>query len=438
MKTYNIILKIFVTALMVISMMLASTIASAQDVTPEPLPTEAPTTEPVPTEVVPTEVAPVVVTEAAPVVVTEAAPPVEVVPVVVTPAVLDVSAVRAYFVADNAAPVVGSPFALDLMVMNPSAVGINGLSLQCTLDQVLFMVDPIMAAPVEPVDGQPVPTPIPGIFGINPYVQPLAVDTYTNSATVMLAQTTGVPAFASGKAETFNLRATAAGTFNMNCTATVVDANGLTQAISTFPLTLSIQPAPVVSEAAVPTETAPVEVPTEAAPVEAAPVVNEAAAPAEVAPVEVAPVEPAPVQPTTGSITGRAIANRSVIVTLTGDAGFVQTVTAAPDGSFTFANVPAGIYTITADAAGYLPAQGVVGVMPGNTLTQSTLTLVNGDLNNDNLIDANDTAMLSSTYGRSSANLPPELDVNLDGRIGLSDLRIVSANIGQVGPALWQ
>ncbi|MFN8373846.1 MAG: hypothetical protein U0694_13350 [Anaerolineae bacterium] len=235
MKTYPFALKTFI---IIVLIAVASVSVFAQEQTPEPAPaTEAPVIEVVPTEVVPTEVVPVEVipTEAAPVVVetvvTEVAPVIvtEAAPVVAAPAVLDVSGVRAYFVPNTAAPVAGSPFTLDLMVTNPAAVGINSLALQCTLDQVLFMVDPMLAMAVEPVDGQPVPTPEPGIFGVNAYVLPLTVDIQLPvSKTVTAAQTIGVPAFASGKVESFNLRAVSAGTFNMNCTATVVDANGLT------------------------------------------------------------------------------------------------------------------------------------------------------------------------------------------------------------------
>jgi hypothetical protein len=418
-------------AITLLSILLAATAALAQEQTPEPPPaTETPTTEPVVTE------APVVVTEA-PVVVTQA-------PVVVAPAVLDVSGVRVYFVSSNNAPVVGSPFMLDLMVTNPAAVGINSLTLQCTLDQVLFMVDPIAAPGVISENGQPVPTPIPGIFGVNPYLLPLTVDPYTNTAMLTIAQTSGIPAFASGKAESFNLRATAAGTFNLNCTASVVDANGLTQSVATFPLSMSVQSAPVVEQ---PTEAAPVVEQPAVVATEAAPVVEQPAAEAtEAAPVVEQPTEAAPVVevplaevPQTGTISGVVISHSTVTITLTDNSGITMSVVANTDGSFTINNVPAGIYTITADANGVLPAQGTVGVMPSTLVTLGTVVLVAGDLNNDNLaIDASDAAMLNSVYGMAAATLPPELDLDRDGTIGLQDLNALAANMGQAGPTLWQ
>jgi hypothetical protein len=431
MNAYKKIIKTIAIVLPIISIMLASTIAFAQEQTPEPppteaVPTEAPTEAPVVvTEVVPTE-APVVVTEVAPVIVTEAAP------VVVAPTVLDVSGVSVYFVANNSAPIVGSPIGLDLMVTNAAAVGISSISLQCTLDQVLFMVDPIQAAAAIDDNGQPLPTPPPGIFGVNPYVLPLTVDAYTNTATVTISSTVGA-SFASGKAESFNLRATAAGTFNMNCTATVVDANGTTQAVVVYPLSLSIQAAPVVETPVTVTEVAPVV----DAPVTDAPVVD---VPVTDAPVtEVAPEVVVPAEPTTGTVTGVVYAGAAVTITLSNEVGMVAMVPANADGSFTIADVPAGIYTITADARGYLPAQGTVGVLPGNTATMGAVSLIAGDLNNDNLsIDANDAALLNTTYTMSSASLPPELDLDHNGRIGLGDLRIVSENLGQTGPTLWQ
>jgi hypothetical protein len=430
MKTYKNIIKTIAIVLPIISIMFASTIALAQEQTPEPPPTEAPT-EVVPTEVVPTEVvtevAPIVVTEA-PVVVTEVAPVVvtEAAPIVVAPTVLDVSGVSISFVSSNPAPTVGSPFNVDVMVSNVAAIGINSLTLQCTLDQVLFMVDPIQAAAVIDENGQPIPTPAPGIFGINPYILPLTVDTYTNAATYTISSTVG-SSFASGKADTINLRATAAGTFNLNCTATVVDANGATQAVVVYPLSVSIQAAPVVETTAPATDV----VVTEVAPTTEAPV--------ETVPTETVPVVEVPVEPTTGTITGTVYASAAITVTLSNETGMVTMVPVNADGTFTIANVPAGIYTITADARGYLPAQGVVGVTPGGTAVMSAVSLVAGDLNNDNLvIDANDAALLNTTYSMTSATLPPELDLDHNGRIGLGDLNVLAANMGQSGPTLWQ
>ncbi|NWF69105.1 MAG: carboxypeptidase regulatory-like domain-containing protein [Chloroflexi bacterium] len=397
-----------------------------QETTPEP-----PASEPAPLA---TE-APAVVTEVpvgvepAPVA-TEAPVVVEPAPVVVVPTTLDVSGVRVYFVPSTVNPTVGAPFTLSLTVNNPALVGLNSLSLQCTLDRVLFMIDTPLPPPVQPVEGQIPVTPPPGAFGVYPVVSPFALDSTYGTVTMTVASNWGYAATNSGIIHDVLLLATAEGTFTLNCTATVIDANGQSQVVAFFPLSMSVLPQPVVTEAT-PVVTEATLVVTEAAPVvtEAAPVVTEAA-----------PVVEAP---QVGTITGVVLLpagrHNETTITLSSEAGIVATVNANADGSFTLANIAAGIYTITADARGHLPAQATIGLMPDQTLVMNTVTLAAGDLNNDNIaVDMNDAALLDSTYDMNAASLPPELDLNHDGSINLGDLRMLAANIGQYGPTLWQ
>lgn len=63
------------------------------------------------------------------------------------------------------------------------------------------------------------------------------------------------------------------------------------------------------------------------------------------------------------------------------------------------------------------------------------LNLITGDVNEDNVIDANDYNIVKSNLGltSSSQNWNSNLDFNLDGRINTLDLSIVQRNLGKTG-----
>ena len=63
------------------------------------------------------------------------------------------------------------------------------------------------------------------------------------------------------------------------------------------------------------------------------------------------------------------------------------------------------------------------------------LNMLTGDLNEDNIIDSADLAIIQATLGStpSSSNWNAVADFNLDGVVNIFDLALVSKNIGQIG-----
>jgi hypothetical protein len=272
------------------------------------------------------------------------------------------------------------------------------------------------------------------------------IDYTTNSLAVSITQPNGIPVVVSGIAGHENFRATAEGAFTLNCTISVVDANNAVQPVSFLPLTMTIQPAAVVETTVEtqPVETVveqPVETTTETQPVEAV-VEQPAETTVETQPVEtVVETQPEVVQP--GSISGFVLLpggqSLTVTVTLLDAAGTVVVESPVmPNGAFSINNVLSGTYTIQADAAGHLPAVGTVTVNSGAAVAMPTVTLLAGDLNNDNLaIDQSDADLLSSVYGANASSLPSEIDLDHNGTIGLNDLNLLANNFGVVGPIFW-
>ncbi len=140
----------------------------------------------------------------------------------------------------------------------------------------------------------------------------------------------------------------------------------------------------------------------------------------------------------TGTMVGLVSARGGVTITLEENSRRVLQITTGPDGSFTLNNLPTGIYTITADAPGFLPARAVVGVRPGITMMMNPVALLPGDLNDDGIIDSKDVAVLNNAYNTGAANVPPGMDLNGDGFIGLADLNLLASYIGKFGPTFWQ
>ena len=68
------------------------------------------------------------------------------------------------------------------------------------------------------------------------------------------------------------------------------------------------------------------------------------------------------------------------------------------------------------------------------------LTLLTGDLNDDNSINASDYSIAKTAYGTttSSKNWNSNVDFNLDGKINVTDLGFITKNFGKVGSSgIW-
>ena len=134
-------------------------------------------------------------------------------------------------------------------------------------------------------------------------------------------------------------------------------------------------------------------------------------------------------------ITGKVLASKPVTIRLyKADNSLATTLNANPDGTFNF-TAPAGTYTITATASGFLSAQGSITLTNGNTRTMSTVTLPAGDIDGNGVIDQFDVLTIGMSY--NSAN-PPAADLNNDGTINVLDMELPAANYRKAGAVTWQ
>ena len=222
-----------------------------------------------------------------------------------------------------------------------------------------------------------------GLFGADAV---MAVNGPQNgSFIVALAGSNGNKAATSGAAFTFSAKGLAAGNTTVDCTARVSSGDSiLTSVASTGPASLAI--------------------------------------------VSVPP------PPTDGTLTGQVFASKSVTVSM-----FAEGVTPAPvvtnvDGTFSLA-VPAGTYTVIASADGFLDAQGAAVLTAGNITIMPVVTLIAGDIDNNDVIDQYDAMTIGMSYNTVS---PAAADLNNDGTINVLDLEIVASNYRMSGALAWQ
>jgi hypothetical protein len=102
----------------------------------------------------------------------------------------------------------------------------------------------------------------------------------------------------------------------------------------------------------------------------------------------------------------------------------IISVTANTNGTFSL-NAPAGTYTVRATASGFLSGQGSVTLTAGNTSTMPTISLLAGDIDNNNVIDQFDALTIGMSYNTSA---PAAADLNNDGIIDVLDLELLLKN----------
>ena len=140
--------------------------------------------------------------------------------------------------------------------------------------------------------------------------------------------------------------------------------------------------------------------------------------------------------PISGAVlTGQVIAVKVVTVRLydTEDA-FVAAVNANPDGTFRF-DVAAGTYTIVATANGFLRIQGSITLAEGDVRSMPVITLLAGDIDDNNEIDQFDAMTISFNY---NTTFPEGADLNNDGIINVLDLELLAKNYRKTGPVVWE
>jgi hypothetical protein len=138
---------------------------------------------------------------------------------------------------------------------------------------------------------------------------------------------------------------------------------------------------------------------------------------------------PAPV------INGHVIASKPVTIRLyNADSSLATSLTANADGTFSM-TAPAGNYTITASADGFLGAQGSATLANGVTSTMPVVTLLAGDIDGNSVIDQFDALTIGMGY---NTLIPPAADLNNDGTINVLDLELLARNYRKSGAVAWQ
>ena len=129
------------------------------------------------------------------------------------------------------------------------------------------------------------------------------------------------------------------------------------------------------------------------------------------------------------------LASKPVTVSLYNpDNSLAASVTANADGTFSL-TAPAGTYSAKATASGFLSAEGSVTLTGGSTSTMPTISLLAGDIDNDNDIDQFDAMTIGMSYNTA---VPAAADLNNDGIINVLDLELLAQNYRETGPTTWQ
>lgn len=138
---------------------------------------------------------------------------------------------------------------------------------------------------------------------------------------------------------------------------------------------------------------------------------------------------------TTGTLTGKVLAGKPVTVSLlNADSSVAASGIVNADGTFGF-TVPVGTYTVRATAAGFLTTQGSATLTAGNVTTMPTISLLAGDIDNNNVIDQFDALTIGMNYNMAT---PAAADLNNDGVINVLDLELLARNYRKTGPVAWE
>jgi murein DD-endopeptidase MepM/ murein hydrolase activator NlpD len=152
-------------------------------------------------------------------------------------------------------------------------------------------------------------------------------------------------------------------------------------------------------------------------------------------PTETPTPTPTSLPPSVTVLTGQVLASKPVTIRLyNADNSLAATLVANADGTFNF-TAPAGTYTITAAASGFLNAQGSITLTNGITRTMTTVALPAGDIDGNGVIDQFDALTIGMSYNTA---IPPAADLNNDGIINVLDLELLAGNYRKSGAVVWQ
>ncbi|MCC7208972.1 MAG: right-handed parallel beta-helix repeat-containing protein [Anaerolineae bacterium] len=313
---------------------------------------------------------------------------------------------------------------VDVLLDNPQLAGgggIRALEARCGI------------APAGVVAGQVVTTG--ALFGPDPVMVNAGVQA-DNTWVYAVSQSGTNPAItASGVLFSFDLTALAPGSATLTCAISIIDASRATATLpfAADPITVA-QVAPTSAPSATPT-TQPSATPT--TPPSATATTSPSATPAPTLTATATIVQRGQAQGRLDRSHGNA--DSIAVTVLSTDGGIVAAGVTAEDGSFTIADIPAGTYTIRAEAPGYLPAEGPLTIVGGQATEKAPLTLVAGYLvqKDEPSIDELDVVQLAASYGQAVPPAAESTDLNRDGAVNLPDLGALADNLRATGPTLW-
>jgi hypothetical protein len=144
---------------------------------------------------------------------------------------------------------------------------------------------------------------------------------------------------------------------------------------------------------------------------------------------------PTSLPPSAPLMTGQVLASKPITIRLyNADNTLATSVTANANGTFSL-TAPAGNYTVTASADGYLGAQGSITLTEGGVRVMSTVSLPAGDIDGNGVIDQFDALTIGMGY---NTIIPPAADLNNDGTINVLDLELLAGNYRKAGAIAWQ
>lgn len=280
---------------------------------------------------------------------------------------------------------------------------------------------------------------------------------------VAIAGSNGNKATTSGAAFTFSVKGLQPGQTGIVCTARVSKGDNVLTSISSTGTSLTIlgdtptpiptststpveSPTPTSTFTSIPTETStPTSTPLESSTPTSTPLESLTptltSTPTETptpeftsTPTETFTPTATPV-PTTGTLTGKVLASKPVMVSLfDADNSVVTSTLVNADGTFSL-TATAGTYTVFATASGFLSAQGSITLTAGGTTAQPDISLPAGDIDNNNVIDQFDAMTIGMSYNTA---IPAAADLNNDGIINVLDLELLAHNYRLTGPIAWQ
>jgi hypothetical protein len=140
----------------------------------------------------------------------------------------------------------------------------------------------------------------------------------------------------------------------------------------------------------------------------------------------------------TGTVSGRVILERRP-----GDGGASvcvdgQCVTTPPDGNYTIPDLAPGVYTATAGHISYLRSWRPISV-PVGPLTVPDVTLLGGDVDQDDHIDDADANLIGQVWNSTpdDPHWNPAADITDDGAANILDMVAVQFNWDEVAPGAW-